>query len=132
MAASGAKVGFGTTLTLASTAITEITDISGPGMSRTMIDVTNMLSDNNAKEFIGGLLDGGEIKFSASVIAAKVTALYALYALAAASSYTLTLSNTLGAWTGSAWLQNLEIKAPLDDKIGIEVTLRTTGKPTYT
>jgi hypothetical protein len=68
MSASGAKSGFGSVLQLSDnggtpvyTSIAEVIEIGGIGLERTMIDVTHMLSDNAAKEYLGGLVDGDKI-----------------------------------------------------------------------
>ena len=42
--------------------IAEIISIDGPGLSRTMINVTNLSSAEGWAEFIGGIKDGGLIK----------------------------------------------------------------------
>lgn len=44
--------------------ISEITSISGPGMSRETIDVTSFESTGGYREFIGSLRDGGTLELS--------------------------------------------------------------------
>ena len=44
--------------------IAEITDVSGPGLSRDALEATHTASPNRWREFIAGLKDGGEISLS--------------------------------------------------------------------
>lgn len=67
---TAAKPGIGTALKVANTgspvtytAIGEVKNVNGPNVSNEQIEVTNLDSPNNFKEFIGGLKDGGEIQF---------------------------------------------------------------------
>lgn len=68
--ATAAKAGIGTTLKVGDgasaevfTLIGEVKNVNGPNVSNEQIEVTNLDSPNNFKEFIGGLKDGGEIQF---------------------------------------------------------------------
>lgn len=131
MSASSAKVGFGTTLTVGGNSMTEATDISGPGQSASMIDVTHMASDNNYREFIKGLLDGGEVTFKLNFIKTVFSNLLTSFESSSALSCVLTLSNSLGAFTFSAWVQSLSCTPPLDGQQVIECTLKVTGKPAF-
>lgn len=131
MSASSAKVGYGTTLSVASTSMTELIEIAGPGQSASMIDVTHMASDNNYREFIKGLLDGGEVTFKLNFIKSVFSALATAFEGSTAASCTLTLSNSLGAFAFSAWVQNLSVNPPLDGQVTLDCTLKITGKPTF-
>lgn len=131
MSATAAKVGYGTTLTVATNAMTEAYEISGPNQSRTMIDATHLSSDNNAKEFIAGLLDGGEVSFKLNFIKSVYSNLLTSLAASSVQACVLTLSNSLGAFTFNAWVSALNVSPPLDDKVTIDVTLKVTGKPSF-
>ncbi len=68
MSASAAKSGYGSVIQLSDnggtpvyTSIAEVLEIGGPEMDRTMIDVTHLVSDNAAREFLGGLVNGGNV-----------------------------------------------------------------------
>ena len=68
MTATAATPGFGTTLQLSNgagtpvfTSISEIANLTGPGSSRNWIDVTHLLSDDQAKEYVAGLVDLGDL-----------------------------------------------------------------------
>ncbi len=132
MAASGAKSGFGTTLSIGGTAVTEIIEIGPPGYERTMIDVTSMGSDNAAREFIGGLLDGGEVSVKLSFLKAVATALMAYFTESAAKAHTLTLPSSLGVYTYNAWIKSYKPAAVIDDKVSADLVFKVTGAVTLT
>lgn len=132
MAASGAKSGFGTTLTVGGTAVTEIVEIGPPGLERNMIDVTNMGSDNAAREFIGGLLNGGEVSVKLQFKASVATTLVGYFTESAAKAHILTLPSSLGVFTYNAWIMSYKPQAVIDDKVTADVTFKVTGAVTYT
>lgn len=66
MAATNARVGYGTTIQLSDgtsppttiwTAVAEVVRLQNVGLKRTMIDASNLLSPGVAKEFIAGLIE---------------------------------------------------------------------------
>jgi predicted secreted protein len=80
MAASGAKSGFGTLIELSDggatpvfTPIAEVLSIKGPSASRDTIEVTHMESPGGWKEFIGGLVEGGEITLELNFVATEAS-----------------------------------------------------------
>ncbi len=65
MTASAAQLGYGTTLSIGDglspetfTAIAEVKDVSGFGVSLEQVDVTHLTSPQRKKEYIAGLGDG--------------------------------------------------------------------------
>lgn len=61
MPASNATTGYGLGLTFNGAQVDEATNVDGPSVKRDMVEVTNLLSPGAFKEFIGALIDGGEI-----------------------------------------------------------------------
>lgn len=123
MPASGAKSGFGTLIELSDgggtpvfTPIAEVVSIKAPGGKRTMIDATHMESPDGCREFIGGLLDRGEVEIGINFIntnathtdlianlhqttAANVFRTYRIVLADGATTFTATVSTT--TWTAS-------------------------------
>ena len=128
MAASGAKTGFGTALSVGG-AITEVLSISGPGQTRTAIDVTHMASDNGFREFIGGLADGGEVTAELSFLKAVATSLQG-FLTSVAQTCTITLPSSLGTISFTALVTGYDQTAAIDEQVKATVTLKVTGKPT--
>jgi len=118
------------------TTIAEVTDISGPGLELDAIEATSHSSTGGYKEFIGGLLDGGEVSFEISFIPTNATHSYTsglIYALRnrTVRNFQLVFPN-VGAttWAFAALVTGFEPKEPVDDKLSASVTLKITGQPT--
>ena len=126
MAASGAKSGFGTTLSIGS-AITELGDIDGPDMKRNPIDVTHMASDNAAREFIGGLFDGGEVSVTVNFIKTVQATLLTQMSSATIQSCSMVLPSSLGTLTFSGLVTGLKPKSAIDDRVVADLTVKVSG-----
>jgi len=132
---SSAVSGFGTDLTWNSVVIAEVVNVSGPGESRDMIEVTNHDSADGFKEFIAGLADGGEVSIEGNFKASDSTGQIALHTdFQAGTSRTLliTFPSSLGNMSGTAFCTAFELTFPHDSKIGFSATFKYTGKPTLT
>src|SRR5690348_4350861 len=80
MTATIATSGFGTLLQLSDgggtpvyTSIAEQVQITGPGLSRNWIDATHMESADQAKEFVAGLIDIGDVTVDCNLLPANTT-----------------------------------------------------------
>ena len=124
MASSGVAA-FGTSI---SPSAGEITNISGPGISVDEVEITNHNSANDFKEFVAGLIDGGEFSVEGNLTSAIVTGLYADLLARASKSYVVTFPNSM-TWTFSGYPKSFETDAPVDGKLGFSATFRVTGKP---
>ncbi len=125
MASSGVAA-FGTTV---SPSAGEITSISGPGISTGEIDITNHSSSDDFREFVAGLMDGGEFSIEGNLTADIVTGIYADLISRTSKSYTITFPNGL-TWTFTGFPKSFETSAPVDGKLGFSATIRVSGKPT--
>jgi len=57
----------GTAITIDGTTLTGVTDITPPSATRGTVDISNLLSPDHAKEYAGGMIDGGEMSATAIV-----------------------------------------------------------------
>ncbi len=135
MAASDATIGYGAILKKGSTAIAEVVNISGPGLSRDTIEKTHLSSDDNAKEFLGGMVDGGEVTFEINYLPTNTThktLITDLYTTGAAT-YTLVLTDSgASEWTFSAIVTGFEPTGmETSGKLSASVSMKVTGKPTF-
>lgn len=80
MTATIATSGFGTLLQLSDgaspavfTSLAEISNLTGPNLSRNWIDATHMESADTAKEFIAGLIDIGEVTCDCNFLPGNAT-----------------------------------------------------------
>lgn len=137
MAASNATIGFGADLlkgngdgppeTFTSLGV-EVTSITPPGMSRDSVEVTHMSSPDTAREFIGGLIDGGEFSIEINFIPAASDVVFTALQ-AARASWQILFNNDI-AWTFEAFCTNYSPSNPFDDKMTASVTFKVSGIPT--
>jgi hypothetical protein len=118
------------------TTIAEVTDISGPTLALDPLDVTAHTSPAAFREFIGGLLDGGEVTFTINYVPTdsthdNSTGILSDLAGRVTSNWKLIFPDT-GAteWTFAAFLTAFESTEPVDDRLSAEITLKLTGQPT--
>lgn len=129
---TAAKLGMGTTLKQGTTTIAEVTSISGPGLKRDKVDATNFSSANNAREFIYGLLDGGEVELELNFLPSDATQQALTTALVSGTTYqAYTITWTDGtAWTFNALVTAFQPTGKVEDRLTASCTLSITGAPT--
>jgi len=138
---SSAVSGFGTKLNWDGVDLDELTSISGPSQSLDTIDVTSHDSTSAFKEFVNGLLDGGEISFEGNFVSGDSDGQIAMHTdFQAGSVKTWIIKHP--AWvessheypqiTGSGYVTSFALSYPHDGKISVSGTIKVTGKPTLT
>ena len=125
---------FGTVLTVG-TAVAELTSISGPSISMDTIDVSSHDSADRAREFVAGMIDGGEVTVEGNLTGANSAA--ALLALMAAGTVTSGATVVFPAPTSLTWgfdclVTSVSTDSPYEDKVSFSATLKITGLPTLT
>ncbi len=118
--------------------IAEVTRIGGPTAKTTIIDVSNLDSPSNRKEFLGGMVDEGQVKLELNFTDAEYLNLRSLLVtvtptpgtavsvVANAPWFRITLS-TGNVITGQGWIEELDVDTPVDDKISANATIKCTG-----
>ena len=113
------------------TKLAELKDVSFPEAKADEIDVTNMDS-GNSKEFIGGLIDNGEVSIPMNWIPGSVTD--TLLTEIAASRETVTIEFVLpGETTGDAYFafcKGYKKTSPVNEALTAEATFRISGPAT--
>ena len=129
------KIGDGAT-TEVFTTVAQVKSISGPGLSMDAIDATHHSSTAGWREYIGGLLDGGEVSFDINYDPVENTHDAGTGLLKDMSDKTVrnfqvvfpdTATTT---WTVAALVTGFEVGAPIDDILSAAVTLKLSGQPT--
>ncbi len=118
------------------TTIAEVSNISGPGLSLDTIDVTHHSSTAGWREFVGGLLDAGEVSFDINYLPTDATHDASTGLIKDMTDRTVRnfqlvfpdASNT--TWSFSALVTGFEPSEPIDDKLAASVSLKLTGQPT--
>ncbi len=120
------------------TAIAEISNISGPGFSMDTAEVTHHESTGAFKEFVGTLLDGGEVTLEGNWLVANATQglnadgsiMYA-YMNRTVDNYQIVWPDSGSTeWTFAALVTNIEPSSDVSDKSSVSITLKVTGQPT--
>ncbi len=130
-----ATVAYGLTFAT-SGSIVGITNLDGPNVDRDMIEITNLSSTGQAKEFLAGLIDAGEVSIDVSYQPQNSTHKAILTALVAASqaaaTYTITLTDS-GASTiaQSMFVKSFKLKGAVADKLAATFTFKGTGVVTF-
>lgn len=142
MTTSGIK-SFGTYLKLgdggateAFTTIAEVKDISGPSLSLATAEATSHGSTGGWREFVGTLLDGGEITFDVNFVPTGATHSYTSGLIEDMINRTLrnfqlvfpdTGSTT---WAFAALVTGVAPSAPVEGILGASISLKISGQPT--
>jgi len=135
MAESTAEAAYGATLEYDTgpVQVGELTSIGPISISVDPIDVTSHDSDDAYREFVAGLIDGGELTVEGNHIAADTGQQGILTHLNARDSRALTIDYP----DGSSWGFNAlctaysAADAPVDGKLGFSATFKITGKPVF-
>jgi hypothetical protein len=130
----GITEGYGTILSTSPDNVTYtpragVTKISGPNMDGKSLDASDLDSADGFMEFCPGMVDGGEIMAELNFKKTEVTAWYALVRTEFYAKITFTTGST---WVAQVFITKLGKETPHDDKITMSVTLKISGKPTWT
>ena len=120
---------FGTTLTVATHSVGGLTEINGPVSEAAMIDSTTLGSSDNAREFVGGLIDGGTVTLAGKYDFADAGQAHLRDNIGATATCIKTFSSGSHA-DFSAVIQSCGTGNPLDDEVTFECSLKVTGKVT--
>ena len=108
-------------------AIAEITGFEGPTMTRSVIDVTNL--DSTYREFIGGFRDGGPVTLSMNFTRDTYEQMRLDFMDDDSKNYQVILPDADETMLGfAAFVTDLGLSVPTDDKITADVTLKVTGE----
>ena len=114
------------------TKVPEIMKISGPGFSVGEIDVTNLDSPNNTKEYIPGLVDPGDLTAEMNWLPDDTThiALFNDVGSRTVRKWKITLSGTTKVITFSGYVKTFPIDLQSGAQKKINLTVRISGAVT--
>lgn len=132
---SDATHGHGTTLAGATAGtIGNIQNINVPGRNRDAIPASSMDSTDKFREFISGMADEGEIVVEVNYDGKDsgiANALNTAYQLGTAEVWTITLPDG-STFACSGFITNLGIASDFEGKITQSITIKLSGKATFT
>jgi hypothetical protein len=136
MTATQATIAYGLQLKFSGTTIPEGTSVDGPATERDMIEVTNFQSPQAFKEYLAGLLDGGEASVDVNLLPQNTTHKAILTALVTtpqpptAMSLVLTDSGaSVMSW--NALVKGFAPKGEVGGKLAATFKFKVTGPITF-
>lgn len=110
------------------TAIAEVINIAGPGLTRAFIDVTHLASTGGYREFITGFRDGGEYTFTANFTRAEYDLILADFENDDSVNYQVVFpDDDTTTFEFAGFVTALPTTVPFDDKVTVDVTIKLTG-----
>ncbi len=127
---TGGRAAYGTLLKRGATTLAEVTNLSGPGLSLDPLEMTSHDSGGD-REFIGGLLDGGEVTAEINFMPGNATHKQVIADMKArtVTTWSVVFPDT-STWSFSAFPTAFEPSAPVDGKLAASITLKVTGSVT--
>lgn len=110
-------------------AIAEVLSITGPGMTRDFIDVTNLASTGGYREFISGYRDGGELTFTINFIYAGYNNMKTDFDSDSSIAYQVILpdgGNTTLSFNG--YVTTMPLNITPDEAVTCDITIKITGE----
>jgi hypothetical protein len=140
MAATQAKIGYGSQLLIASpdapttyVALAEITNITPPPMTRDLPEATHMESPGGWKEYVPGLKDGGEISVDMNFIPGSAATLRLLEMQTESEASPVKIKFPGGEeWGFTAFCTGFTPEVPVGDVMTATATFKVTGEPDFT
>jgi hypothetical protein len=125
----------GVTLTRNGNTIAEIVDVDGIEIKRDMIDVTSLNPTADYREFIPGLIDGGEVKLSGNFLAGDTNGQIGLMTdleNGTLQTFVLTFPTAITAtWTFYAYVTALSVGGfKPNEKVPFTASMKISGQPT--
>jgi tail tube protein len=136
---SAALLGYGSVFEIVSdtspdlyVAMSEVKSITPPSMTVDQVEVTHMQSPNRFREFISGLLDGGEVSFEMNFIPGNVSDDRLFELLNLPTGVTRRRAMRISYPNGVTWSFNGEVTGyepdvPFDDAMTATVTVKVSG-----
>ena len=113
------------------TAIGNVGNFSGPNMERDTYDVTAHDSPNKFRQFIGGLINGGEVSAECHYDPDKHDQFVADFENPETITYEM--ESPVGeVWTFEALLKGFDRESPVDGQMSATLSWQVSGKPVIT
>lgn len=136
---SGFAGTFKTEISAVYTTVAQVRDINGPNMSRDTIEVTQRDSTGQAKEYLAGLLENGEVTFdlvydpdSATHSASAAGGLITLLAAGTLNNFRVSFADsTATTATFAGLVTGFQPTMPLNGAQTASVTIKISGQITW-
>ena len=108
--------------------LSRLVSITGPGVSRDMIDSTTFDTSERFREFITGLRDGGNLSFEAEYTRATYDAMLDDFMENDPVEYMLLIAGDGTGLTFKGFVTDFPLNIPIADKTTLSSTIKVTGK----
>ncbi|MEM1355430.1 MAG: phage tail tube protein [Planctomycetota bacterium] len=112
------------------TDLTQVVDLTPPGLEADDVDITNMSHADRVKRFIAGFVDPGRIEFVAQYTKAEYAALLALVGVSRA--YRITLNDASTIVIESSYLKGIQPPVEREGIVTMTLTIKVSGPVTFT
>jgi len=137
---SDANIGWSSTIKLHNGTtlieLAEVDSVTVPDDQADEVEVTHYKSPDRRKEYISGLIDGGELEIQMNYIAGTATDLLLTAAKAAGDvrPWEVTIPNGGSGWkfSGAGFVKSYTKDIPVDDVMKATATIRVSGAVTET
>ena len=127
-----AKRALGTKLKIGNITVGNLTSISGVELSADTIDVTTLDDTDGYREYIAGLVDGGEVS-AEGYLSDNGTNESSIIALVGGAEQECEIAFPNGAkWEFEGIVTGFSTNTSLEDPLSFSITVKVTGKPTFT
>lgn len=113
------------------TDVAELKDITPPDFAVEDLEVTHQTSSDGYKEYIPGLVEGGEVTFDVNWVPGNATQQAVMAKIGgAAINWRIVYPTAVDyRWAFKAYVKGVNSKAPLSGAAEGSLTLKVTGKP---
>lgn len=112
------------------TQVAEVTDITWPGYVRDAVEVTYMDSADQFREYIAGLMDGGEMTIEMNWVPSATDVIIAALTASTTGQFKITYNNGVNLVV-KAIVTGYQPQSPLGEKLSASATFKVSGKPTW-
>ena len=140
MVATRAILGYGTTVFVADssspgvfTQIQEVIEVTPPNAQVDDVEATHFISDNRTREYIAGLIEGGEAAIGMNRIPGSATEILLIGLQVSGARVAVRIiwpNNTI--WEFIGHVKGYETASPIDDRMTATCTFKVDGSTTIT
>ena len=140
MTATRAIIGYGTTVYIGDssspglyTQLQEVTEVTPPNLQVDDVEATHFTSDNRTREYIPGLIEGGEASVGMNRIPGSATEILLMGLQTAGTRVAVRIiwPNTT-TWEFVGHVKGYETASPIDDRMTATATFKVDGAQTIT
>lgn len=116
------------------TTVAEVKNIAGPNLSAGIIDVTNMDSASNTREFVSSLVDPGEITFDINLLggSAQHKSLMTILQARTKKNWRLYFTDAVPSYLAfQGYITGMGFNAGIEDILSASCSIKVTGTPTW-